>query len=106
MLRGEKHFQYQCVSNVPSASSETQQGCLCSNALVQIMHPHNAWLTSVSWFMQVSYSRLIHGLQQENIQINRKVLSDLAIQEPFSFKALVSQVSYMRGASATAPPTA
>ena len=58
------------------------------------------------WSLQVSYSRLIHGLQQENIQINRKVLSDLAIQEPFSFKALVSQVSYMRGASAFAPPTA
>ena len=52
--------------------------------------------------MQVTYSRLIHGLQQENIQINRKVLSELAVQEPFSFKALVDQVSRMRGAPASA----
>lgn len=51
---------------------------------------------------QVTYSRLMHGLQQENIQINRKVLSDLAVQEPFSFKALVDQVSRMRGAQASA----
>ncbi|CAL5229880.1 g13294 [Coccomyxa viridis] len=50
----------------------------------------------------VTYSRLIHGLQQENIQINRKVLSELAVQEPFSFKALVDQVSRMRGAPASA----
>ena len=56
--------------------------------------------------MQLTYSRFIHGLQQENIQLNRKVLSDLAIQEPFSFKALVDQVARMRGASASAsaPP--
>lgn len=89
----------------PLQAQRHSSDCLCSHALVQIMHPYSAWLTSCSWSMQVSYSRLIHGLQQENIQINRKVLSDLAIQEPFSFRALVNQVSYMRGASASAPPT-
>ena len=52
--------------------------------------------------LQVTYSRLMHGLQQENIQINRKVLSELAVQEPFSFKALVDQVSRMRGTQASA----
>lgn len=52
--------------------------------------------------MQVSYSRFIHGLQQENIQVNRKVLSELAMYEPYSFQALVEQVKYMRGASAAA----
>jgi large subunit ribosomal protein L20 len=31
------------------------------------------------------------------VQINRKVLSDLAMQEPYSFKALVDQVKFMRG---------
>ncbi|BDA44915.1 50S ribosomal protein L20 [Coccomyxa sp. Obi] len=45
----------------------------------------------------VSYSKLMHGLQQDNIQINRKVLSEIAVQEPFSFKALVDQVRMMRG---------
>lgn len=38
----------------------------------------------------------MHGLQRDNIQINRKVLSELAVQEPFSFKALVDQVRMMR----------
>ena len=47
--------------------------------------------------VQVSYSRLIHGLQQQNINLNRKMLSELAINEPHSFKALVEQVRYMRG---------
>ncbi len=46
--------------------------------------------------VQVPYSRLMHGLQQDNIQVNRKVLSELAMQEPFSFKALVDQVRTMR----------
>lgn len=45
----------------------------------------------------MSYSKLMHGLQQDNIQVNRKVLSELAVQEPFSFKALVDQVRMMRG---------
>ena len=47
--------------------------------------------------MQVPYSRFISGLQTENIQLNRKVLSELAMNEPFSFKALVDQVKFMRG---------
>lgn len=41
---------------------------------------------------QVPYSRLMHGLSQENIRVNRKVLSELAMNEPYSFKALVDQV--------------
>jgi large subunit ribosomal protein L20 len=41
----------------------------------------------------------MHGLQQDNIQINRKVLSELAMQEPFSFQALVDQVRTMRGSA-------
>ena len=39
----------------------------------------------------------MHGLQQLNVQMNRKVLSELAMQEPYSFKALVDQVKFMRG---------
>jgi len=47
--------------------------------------------------VQVSYSNFIHGLQQQNINLNRKVLSELAMNEPHSFKALVEQVRFMRG---------
>ncbi|KAK9803613.1 hypothetical protein WJX72_004948 [[Myrmecia] bisecta] len=45
----------------------------------------------------LQYSRFIHGLQQDNIQINRHILSELAMSEPFSFKALVDRVRFMRG---------
>ena len=39
----------------------------------------------------ITYSRFMKGLQQANILINRKALSNLAIQDPFAFKALVSK---------------
>jgi large subunit ribosomal protein L20 len=39
----------------------------------------------------ITYSRFMSGLQQANILINRKALSNLAIQDPSSFKALVSK---------------
>src|SRR5271170_5308884 len=39
----------------------------------------------------VTYSRFISGLQGAGIEIDRKVLSDLAIHEPAAFKALVEQ---------------
>lgn len=38
---------------------------------------------------QVNYSNFMHGLMKENIQLNRKVLSELSMHEPYSFKALV-----------------
>lgn len=31
----------------------------------------------------------MHGLMKENIQLNRKVLSELSMHEPYTFKALV-----------------
>ncbi|KAJ4879382.1 Ribosomal protein L20 [Raphanus sativus] len=37
----------------------------------------------------VNYGNFIHGLMKENIQLNRKVLSELSMHEPYSFKALV-----------------
>lgn len=37
------------------------------------------------------YSRLIDGLAKAGIEIDRKVLSDLAIREPEAFAAIVAQ---------------
>jgi large subunit ribosomal protein L20 len=39
---------------------------------------------------QVNYGNFIYGLMKENIQLNRKVLSELSMHEPHSFKALVN----------------
>ena len=39
----------------------------------------------------VTYSRFISGLLKAGIDIDRKVLADLAVREPEAFKALVDQ---------------
>jgi len=39
----------------------------------------------------LSYGRLIDGLNKAGVEIDRKVLSDLAIHEPAAFAALVAQ---------------
>lgn len=39
----------------------------------------------------LTYSRFIDGLGKAGIEIDRKVLSDLAIREPVAFKAIVDQ---------------
>jgi large subunit ribosomal protein L20 len=39
----------------------------------------------------MSYSQLIHGLSGAGIEINRKILADLAVRDPDAFAALVEQ---------------
>ncbi len=39
----------------------------------------------------LSYSRLIYALKKANIQINRKMLADLAVRDPQAFSAVVEQ---------------
>ena len=43
--------------------------------------------------LDVNYSRFMDGLKKANIELNRKVLADLAVNEPAEFKALVEQVT-------------
>lgn len=38
-----------------------------------------------------TYSRLIHGLKDANITINRKMLADIAVRDPKAFTAVVSK---------------
>lgn len=41
----------------------------------------------------ISYSRLMHQLKENNIDLNRKVLADLAMNHPDAFKAVVDEVN-------------
>lgn len=41
-----------------------------------------------------SYSKFMPSLQKSNISLNRKVLSELAANEPFAFKAIVDVVNH------------
>lgn len=38
-----------------------------------------------------TYSKLINGLTQNNIKVDRKILADLAISDPVAFKSVVQQ---------------
>jgi large subunit ribosomal protein L20 len=40
----------------------------------------------------ITYSEFIHKLSAKNIDLNRKVLADLAMNEPETFKSLVASV--------------
>jgi len=39
----------------------------------------------------MTYSQFMNGLSKAGIEVDRKILSDLAIQEPDAFKSLVEQ---------------
>ena len=39
----------------------------------------------------ISYSKLMHGLKLANIDMNRKMLSDLAVNDAEAFKAVVDE---------------
>jgi len=40
-----------------------------------------------------TYSRLIHGLKEKNIIINRKILADLAVTDPGTFQLIVEKAA-------------
>ena len=43
--------------------------------------------------LEVNYSSFMNGLKKANIALNRKVLADLAVNDPAEFKALVEKVT-------------
>ena len=52
------------------------------------------WIARINAAARINgttYSRLIHGLKQNDIQINRKMLADLAVRDPNGFAAVVAE---------------
>lgn len=52
------------------------------------------WITRISAAARlndISYSKLMHGLKLANVDINRKMLADLAIHDEQAFAQLVEQ---------------
>jgi len=51
------------------------------------------WITRInaaSRLNGLSYSKLIHGLKKANVEIDRKVLADLAVSDPTGFSEIAS----------------
>jgi large subunit ribosomal protein L20 len=40
----------------------------------------------------ISYSRLMNGLKQAGIDLDRKMLADMAVRDPDAFRGVVEQV--------------
>jgi large subunit ribosomal protein L20 len=54
----------------------------------------NLWIQRINAICRengTTYSRFMEGLAAANIQLDRKVLADLAVQEPATFKAIFDQ---------------
>ncbi|MDB6094756.1 MAG: ribosomal protein [Verrucomicrobia bacterium] len=54
----------------------------------------------------ISYSRFIEGLKAANIELDRKILSDIAIRDEVAFNALVKQAQDALKTKASAPKPA
>jgi large subunit ribosomal protein L20 len=53
------------------------------------------WITRINAAcrsLDIPYSRFMHGLKLANIELNRKVLADMAVKDPSGFESLVQQV--------------
>ena len=53
------------------------------------------WITRINAAVRaegMTYSQFIHKLNEKNIDLNRKVLADMAMNEPESFKNLILSV--------------
>ena len=53
------------------------------------------WITRINAAVKaegLSYSRFIHALNEKGIKMNRKVLADLAMNNPESFKEIIKAV--------------
>jgi large subunit ribosomal protein L20 len=52
------------------------------------------WITRINAAARLngmSYSRLVFALRKANIELNRKMLADLAVRDPQAFTAVVEQ---------------
>jgi large subunit ribosomal protein L20 len=52
------------------------------------------WIVEINAALKengLSYSRFINGLKKANIEIDRKILADLAISDPDVFKKIVEK---------------
>ncbi|HVB55339.1 MAG TPA: 50S ribosomal protein L20, partial [Candidatus Acidoferrales bacterium] len=52
----------------------------------------------------ITYSQLIHGLKASGIDLDRKILADMAVRDAEGFSALVASAKQQLGNAPAAPP--
>jgi len=58
-------------------------------------HFRGLWIVRINAALAphgISYSRFIFGLKKANIELDRKILADLALNDPAAFAAVVERV--------------
>ena len=48
----------------------------------------------------LSYSQFVHGLKQAGVELDRKILADLAVRDPGAFQSLAAQAKGALGGAA------
>lgn len=62
------------------------------------------WITRISAAVRaegMTYSQFMHGLLESGVQLNRKALSNMAIEDPVAFKAVIAKAREALGAGAS-----
>ena len=97
VLKAAKGFRAPRKNNITTANAAVDKS-LQHNYIGRKERKRNfraLWIQRINAVREhgLTYSRFISGLAGAGIEIDRKVLSDLAIHEPVAFKALVDQAS-------------
>jgi large subunit ribosomal protein L20 len=53
------------------------------------------WITRINNAARengISYSLLINGMKKKNIELDRKILAELAVNDPIAFKSIVDSI--------------
>ena len=61
------------------------------------------WITRIGAACRphgISYSQFMHGLALAGVEVDRKILADMAVHDPAAFKSLVDTASAALGSSA------
>src|SRR6202789_2741973 len=98
VLKQAKGFYGRRKNNITSANAAVDRS-LQYNYIGRKLKKRNfraLWIQRINAACRLhglTYSRFISGLAKAGIEMDRKVLSDLAIHDPLAFKALVDQAS-------------
>jgi large subunit ribosomal protein L20 len=98
VFKATKGFYGRRKNNITSANAAADRS-LQHNYVGRKLRKRNfraLWIQRINAAVRehgLTYSRFMSGLAKAGIEIDRKVLSDLAIHEPAAFKALVDQAS-------------
>src|SRR5512142_377305 len=96
VMKAAKGFRGRRKNNITTANAAVDRS-MQHNYIGRKLKKRNfraLWIQRINAAVRehgVTYSRFISGLAKAGIEIDRKVLSDLATHEPDAFKALVDQ---------------